>query len=106
MKFDLVFEEVMGQVVEKEIKSFDDFKQFCKTIGLFVQLNDTTADSKYISCILYFDPEFKMPLNYFNKFHPLYYNEYREVFDKLQNFKDTYWVTKDGTKNSKQIIWF
>jgi hypothetical protein len=119
IQFNTLYESVMQDLdsleeyeVEPILKltSFEAFKHFCKNINLVTQLSEYSDDDKVVGCSLYFkglEDEFKQPVkfDYYAKENHQYYDELRDVFEKLEDYKKHYIVTLDGTKATPQVIW-
>lgn len=115
-KFDILYESIIDELnsltelesdIEKEYKSFDEFKHFCKQLDLLAKMNND-KDEDVIECSLYFiSANDKNPIrfDYLNQNDIKYYKENRILFEKLNDYKKHYIVTLAGEENSPRIIW-
>lgn len=118
-QFEMLYESVLAELnsleeyeneIEPELKSFEEFKHFCKDLYIIAELDTEKLSDKMIECSLYFmketDSENKpVRFDFYNQQNPTYYQQYREIFDKLIDYKKHFIVTKDGQKTSPKIIW-
>lgn len=114
-KFDIIYENILTTLnnteKNKTYKSFEEFRQFCKLLDLIVELDKNMKDTdKLVEASLYFmketDSDNKpIKFDYLDKLNNLYVNKYKDIFDKLSEYKNTYIVTISGKKDSPKILW-
>jgi hypothetical protein len=117
-KFDMLYESILSELndlheleteIEKQYKSLDEFKHFLKSIDLILEIDDDEETPNYIECKLYFiDPDNDNNLirfEYLNQVVPSYYEQYKDLFDSLNQYAKLNIVTMDGTKDSPIIMW-
>lgn len=110
-QFKLLYEAILNELEsaeEKQYKSFNEFRHFCKNLDLIAELDKYTDTDTVINCTLYFIDGYnknKKRFEYLNQSDINYYKKYSTVFNKLNSYKNLYIVTLDGSKDSPKIIW-
>lgn len=111
-KFNILYEEIMENS-QKQIKSFQEFRHFCKELNLIVELHkldeQNQKNQKFLEASLFFMKKIndKAPVRFefYNQFDQDYVSKHLEIFNELNKFKKQYLVTLDGTDKSPYVIW-
>ena len=111
-KFDILYEEIMENS-KKQLKSFQQFRHFCKELDLSVELHNLDEqnqnEQKFLEASLFFIKKIndKKPIRFefYNQFDQDYVSQNIEIFNELNKFKKQYNVTLDGTNKTPYVIW-
>ena len=117
--FKVLYEEIVKDIAsleeyetepKLECRSFDEFKHFCKSLNLRCELSENDNNEKVQECSLYFMNEFdndrnQIRFDYYNQIMPEYHRQFKDIFDKLNDYKKHYIVTLTGELKSPRIIW-
>lgn len=120
-KFNMMIESILEDLnsleeyeneIEPKIVSYNEFKQFCKSLDIIAELDaDLDMDSENaIECSLYFMKKFDnenkpVRFDFFNQHSRQYFNEHYSLFKALKDYKKHHIVTLEGDIKSPEIIW-
>lgn len=119
VKFETLCESISNELISLEeyemkpeisVVSLEEFKHFCKNIGILTELGEVSEGAKVCDCKLFLADKFdesKNPIRfyYWNKQDKQYVKEYPKIFEALNDYKQFHTVTLDGTYKTPIIIW-
>ena len=108
--FNILFQQVLynntKQQQQKQYRSLEEFKHFCDNLNLITKELKSDIQSNFITINLYkLNNNNEERFEYYNKYNPHFYNQYKNIIDTLEDYKNKYNISLDGTPNSK-IIFF
>lgn len=99
----------MDEEDKKEYRSYLEFQHFCKKLNLITKLlTPFENNNRFQFCTFYFVNEFDVDNNpiqfdYLNKYDNKYMLKYKDLYNKLDEYKKLYIITLDGNKDSTCI---
>lgn len=91
---------------KKQIRSFEEFKNYCRKYDLNVQLQQQNKKQneqpqKYLIINIFIKTRQLDPIKfeYYNKNNQKYYEQNKLKFKAIQDFLQKYTITKDGKNN-------
>ena len=106
-QFNFLFQESTQnsneQNKKKQLRSLEQFKHFCDNLNLIVKDSGETQYHKVVALYI-LENQNEIRFQYYYKFNPHFYEKYRNIFSALDEYKEKYTITEDGTKDSKLVF--